>query len=590
MAEYAPHNFKSGDTLFASQLNDIDDEIIINGRKISSANNEIDILNDMLSMGSEESVVQQPVSPTRTVAKSLFIPDRKTTYGNNIQFAHWYFNVIAGDTYYVTGTTPSNASTSSGHPLLAFFDADEKLISIDGTEPYTTYTDHEVIAPTGAVTMVVNKASNNIKKISVKVAVLMTKSALLNKLLTFSNTVQSKIADIEKELEGGEVTVGGIVTPTDIQPGIYNVNNKTSWGVSDPRYIHCFYSIEENKKYFITGCSATNTGDYPLCAFYDEAGFLLDAFGLDRAYHYYDYLVTAPQLATTLVVNRGFGTNSVIVKKGISSAGYTGNTQDIAETRSFNLDLAEAYIRLERRNPFKFKTFDKGYVTFIFDDLRNDLDSPASLFEQYNVPLVVAAIPDEFTEKCTFLQSARGNFTPGMYKKEVVDQIVANGGEVMAHNVEVITADNQYDYDTMYHYFCTTKQDLESAGYTVRGLIRAGGTGQIMANANITRWTEGNYEYSNFGLPDNHSWERIDIQKSQQELKNLILDAKTNNKWISFCAHDYTTGGGQTFTGEADLIELLEYCQSIGIPIVTCAYIFDHFGSSVFEEFMSSNG
>ena len=155
----------------------------------------------------------------------------------------------------------------------------------------------------------------------------------------------------------------------------------------------------------------------------------------------------------------------------------------------------------------------------------------------------------------------------------------------MQHNASpIVTQDNQYDYDFMYGYFCTSKENLNNAGFHPRGIIRAGGTGAINRSTEIDRWLIGNYEYANMGTLPQYSWDRTSIQQSQANLKAAILAAKNNKTWLRFMCHSYDFGDGETFTGEADLIELLEYINQIGITVVTVGYMFDTFGSNAFEE------
>ena len=61
--------------------------------------------------------------------------------------------------------------------------------------------------------------------------------------------------------------------------------------------------------------------------------------------------------------------------------------------------------------------------------------------------------------------------------KEICDLIVADGGEILSHSGKFIKADStKQDYIDV---FRTPKQTLESLGYTVRGIITAGGTNYL---------------------------------------------------------------------------------------------------------------
>jgi len=44
--------------------------------------------------------------------------------------------------------------------------------------------------------------------------------------------------------------------------------------------------------------------------------------------------------------------------------------------------------------------------------------------------------------------------------------------------------------------------------------------------------------------------------------------------------HNYGFGNGTTFTGEADLLEILNYCESVGITVVTERYMYNKFSGN----------
>jgi len=44
--------------------------------------------------------------------------------------------------------------------------------------------------------------------------------------------------------------------------------------------------------------------------------------------------------------------------------------------------------------------------------------------------------------------------------------------------------------------------------------------------------------------------------------------------------HNYGFGNGTTFTGEDDLLEILNYCESVGITVVTERYMYNKFSGS----------
>ena len=262
-----------------------------------------------------------------------------------------------------------------------------------------------------------------------------------------------------------------------------------------------------------------------------------------------------------------------------------GNATVNEQRADYNLGMADALIRLEKRNPFAFAAMEQGFVTFVFDDLTADIDLIAAVFAEYGYPLVLAAIPERLDYTASGLSAASGDYTVGMSMRDVMAQVVADGGEIMVHNEDVITADNQTDFDTMYRYFIRNKSNLEAAGFHPRGILRAGGTGAIARSAEIDRWLIGNYEYANMGTLPQYAWDRTNSNIGLAAMKSAIDEAFANHTWLRFMCHGldaYNTG--EAMSDESKLREILTYCQTKGIGVVTCAYIFDHYVSSALEE------
>ena len=537
-------------------------------------------LEEALQFDAEGTVSKRKtLNPTKIVRKYIYNVNTKTPYGPQNSYMHHFYDVTEQNIYYITGSTPSN---TNGHPLATFYNAAGDLLEKVGTDPDTTYTDYAVTAPEGAYTMVVNKTNASIN-ISVSTDAMQTGSKVIDNMQSSIDKLQENMVNVLERLgeEEDAIQKGETMDPTETAEGLYHVINKTVY--SGPKYSHAFYDVEGLKWYFVSGSAASNINSYPLCAFYDNEGNYLDSFGTDANTIYKDLLVQAPNGAVTLVVNKAVLSATIIVKQGIESS-------DEESEAGYSLSVADALIRAEKRNPFRLAELDKGYVTFVVDDLLTDLDSIASIFEEYGYPFGIAAISDRLDIQATYLQEARGNFTPGMTMRQIMAQVVANGGEIMTHNsAPVVSVDNQDDYNFMKGYFVTSKKNLENAGFTIRGIIRAGGTGAISGTKQIERWLIGNYEYSNMGTAENYTQERITIQKDNETIKQLIKQAYDNKTWLRWMVHGYDFGGGQTFTGESDLREILKYCQTIGIPVVTYAHMFDNFSSSELLEFVKKN-
>lgn len=506
------------------------------------------------------------LTPTYSETFNIYRTADKKTYGPDYLYAYAIFDAAdRASKYYITGSAHTR---STAYPVGAFYDAEGTLLEEFGKVAGAVFNNQEVIPPAGAKTIVVNKTLADVV-IDVKAVIPSSGSETIDTI----NDSLDNLKVVVKRLQGDtdtNIEKGQILTPESVVDGkLYHVQNKSTYSTSSAEY-HTYTA--KQGYYFVSGRSATNPVAYPLGAFYDANGTLLDTFGLDASTVYEELLVIAPS-----------GTASMVVNNAAKSAASIKVMEGIEPTvNEYSLNFAEALVREARKNPFRMHAFDKGYVTFVFDDLLTDLDSIASIFEEeYNYKMGIAAIPSRLDVTATYLQTTRGHYTPGMKMRDIMARVVANGGEIMTHNSSpVVTVDNQNDFDFMYGYFVKSRQQLENAGFNIRGLIKAGGDGAINATPQIEKWLIGNYEYSNMGAADNYNKDRVSINQPIADIKAAILDAYTNNKWLRFMCHGYAFGEGQTFTGEADLREILDYCQELGITVCTYADMFDAFSSS----------
>lgn len=362
---------------------------------------------------------------------------------------------------------------------------------------------------------------------------------------------------------------------------IYNVLDNSTFGNGESYRGYAIYDVQAGETYLISGSSSANAEAYPLGAFWhDYSDWAFSFFGTDATKVYTDLVVTAPENATKMVVNLNSAYGVLKVDKQINLT----QRLDIVMEQDYSARTLDGVITEAKKNPFAFKEYDKGYISFVFDDLPAEIDEIASIFEEYGMPLCLAAIPERLGYACEGLTKNVGSFEPGMSRGAVCAQVVNNGGEVLAHNSDVITAENQHVHEVMYNHFVKTKETLEAQGWPIRGIIRSGGEGQINKSAVIERWVTGNFEYSNYGYAPQHNLERETINQSIADLKAKILKAVNEKSWLRIMAHDYAFGGGTTFTGAADLRAILDYCKSVGIAVVTYAHMVDTFGCSELEK------
>ena len=352
-------------------------------------------------------------------------------------------------------------------------------------------------------------------------------------------------------------------------------------------------NISGGEIFYLTG-RYWNNG--PLYAFYkDDELLCVGELGGETHDIIEDVRVVAPFNANKLYLNIGQSSNGIFGKNTIKT--YDEFFNKIGEEKKYindyiNYDIrGTSLVNQNNKNPFKYSEFDKPYFVMVFDDGRRDLDLVASICEEYNIPLSVSIPPHTLNYVCDGLTESKGSYSVGMSIKEVCNKIVELGGEVLAHRLEVITIDNQYNNEFMYDHFVNTKKELEENGFKIRGIIRAGGGNAIDNSEEQTKeslkWCLKFYDYSDmyaprtniqYGRPRNNFYNGV--EESKAIFDNLLTYYKTDFKWLM--AH--TLDGTETNMNEANFRAIIEYALSIGVTFTTMSYLFDNFKSSELEE------
>lgn len=358
-------------------------------------------------------------------------------------------------------------------------------------------------------------------------------------------------------------------------------------------------NVYEKDVYYISGQHYND--DFKLVSFMDNSNNLID-YSLSVSSGWLDNVcVRVPTGATKMYVN-GITSKSPIVFKlepFLTVEEFTNcseNLQELNNDRDFKDNCIKERLLFEsKKNPFKFSQFDKGYVSFVFDDGRSDLDLVASIFKDYNVPLCIALPPTALNTICNGLSSDSNGFSVGMTVKNVAKQVVINGGEVLSHGFTVITENNYLDDSVMKSVFYDEKIKLENEGFTIKGIIANGGTGALYPRTNPTlyqdafeKWLLPYYNYSDvYGVTENYNHQRFYWGTTEENCKTQILNAKNNKKWVSFMCHTLANEGG--YGNETMLRNLLNYCKEIGVEVVTYNTIHSKFASSKLEQLILQN-
>lgn len=248
--------------------------------------------------------------------------------------------------------------------------------------------------------------------------------------------------------------------------------------------------------------------------------------------------ITIPKDAVKMYISNYNNQKISIQKKLILTK---SEFDEIKNTQNEILNYVDNNYEDIEENPVIYDEFDKGYITFVNDDSRNDVDKFADLFISKNVPLCYAAVYDNLLNNASNLKETR---------LETALRVQENGGEILAHNELVITENTINDTNFMYNYFVVQKKLLNSAGLDVNGIILSGGEGQIAGSDISAKWASAVYKYSDLlgekynGVLGNDSvyyHSRVNLayyQNDIEKIKEVIDDAIGNNKWTVFYFHD----------------------------------------------------
>ena len=232
----------------------------------------------------------------------------------------------------------------------------------------------------------------------------------------------------------------------------------------------------------------------------------------------------------------------------------------------------------QAKNDFAWNAYDKGYVTFVMDDTREQTGQFADLFISKNTPLCIDAIP-------SFLGNLVQNSVHGTTIKEVLNAVVKNGGEILAHGggtfSTALTADStDEDY---YHAIVDSKKVLTKAGYEINGIITIGGGATAPDYEKCVKIMRPYYRYSDYyghktGVIQ-YDHERLGCYGlTLENLKAKVDECVAKKSWLVLFWHS---------TNEITLDNmsaLIDYINTVNAEIITYKDLHDRFGSSKLEQ------
>lgn len=332
-------------------------------------------------------------------------------------------------------------------------------------------------------------------------------------------------------------------------PGVMSFKTKDM--MYEDQYYSAVVNVSIGEKYIVTGTQGSD--EFKFITFVDTDGNIVNYRGEGQNVEYYDYEVEIDDYKIDkMYIACRMATNQLSIKKQIA----TINGDD-----------------------FVWEKFDKGYVSFCFDDLRHDIDKVALIFNEYSMPLCIASNPDFFDYPCDGVEE--GTFKT---RRDVVDYVYNNGGEILAHGSAVVTSKNCQDPFFMDTYFrnLIDKQNM----YSIQGIIEAGGYDGELHNSSADkeiceRYARKYYKYSdNYGTSRQYSMERIFLANiTFEEFKEKVDKCKKNKSWIVFAAH--TLDGTEGKLSESYLRQCLEYIAKSKIEVTTYSKMYSEFGKEI---------
>lgn len=239
------------------------------------------------------------------------------------------------------------------------------------------------------------------------------------------------------------------------------------------------------------------------------------------------------------------------------------------------------FISASAEEDFKMKSFDKGYVTFIFDDGRMPFtEEVANLFIEYGIPMSCAV-------------SAK-NVTKGNELYNILVKVQQNGGEILSHGYnhrsitsQELSAKNNaiYQLSDIEYELGNSWKRLTNLGFNINGYIETGcgGDEKTADYALVETVARKYYKYSNAaGLSEQYTKSRTFMNwKTMSGLRDMITKAAQTHEWIILSAHSFKEISSDAPSEDtAALREILDFIKSKNgeIEVVTWNYIYTNFG------------
>lgn len=381
-------------------------------------------------------------------------------------------------------------------------------------------------------------------------------------------------------------------------PNILNkmcVLESDHWQMFDTDYCGVSYSVAEGEQYRITGTNINSS--FSLINLFNSMEEVKgiqyypskDMVDADKK-HYtglkiQDYVVKIPPGCVRMVLN-SHRSSTIKIEKITGYKDFKSETEKTLTDLNNSDDLKDFQIKnLQQRlfdtgkyNDFAFKEFDKTYFAFVIDDSNKTLYPIYKIFHDKGVKLSSATIPGNLNIAVDGIGT----------NKDVLDLIVADGGEVLVHYYGNLIDIGEQAPDTDRTYLNTvedwdsrivvTKKTLEDMGYKIRGVIRADYTSSRTKTGE--QYCREYYDYSDgLGTSPQYTLTRMFVHNF-----STVEDFK---KWIDKCCekpgfYPICTHGSESVNDNMD--EILDYIlNKDNCECTTYKDVYDQFRSTVLE-------
>lgn len=367
--------------------------------------------------------------------------------------------------------------------------------------------------------------------------------------------------------EGKETTVYKIInvkytaSKQWTRDGLYIDDSTGKVGATSP---DDYISVKENEVYFVRLYGIADiyrgvNGDEwhittPIVYFDDNGNCVGDALSGSLSSSKSGVEITIPSGATRMYISN-YNNQNISIQKKLTLTETEFNK--IKSKQDTILNYVETNYEDVKSDPVIYSELDKGYITFVNDDSRPNVDKFADLFISKNAPLCFAAVADNLLNTASNLTETR---------LDVALRVQEAGGEILAHNAPVVTDDTINDNNFMYNYFVVQKQALTRMGLDVNGIILAGGSGQITGSPLTAKWTSAIYKYSDLlgekydtslGIDSVYHHGRGGLSNYNNDIEKIKADidkAIEDKTWKVFYFHDTNEVSLETLEAILDYI------------------------------------